>query len=137
MPAYNQVTMLGNLTRDPELSYTPNQTAVTDFGMAVNSKWTAGDGTVKEDVCFIEVRAFGRVAENLNKYMKKGSLLLVWGRLAYETWTSKDKEQTKHSRHRLIVNGCQFMPDGQGKGPGAGDDSAPVPRTIDDSDIPL
>jgi single-strand DNA-binding protein len=107
MPAYNHVLLLGNLTNDPQLSYTPNQTAVADVGLAVNRKWTAGDGTKKEEVCFVDVRAFGTLAEVLVKYTCKGSLVLVSGYLTFEQWVSKD--QSKHSKHRIIAQSVQFL----------------------------
>jgi len=107
MPAYNSVVMVGNLTNDPQLSYTPNQTAVIDSGIAVDRKWTGSDGSAKEETCFLDVRAFGRLAENINKYLHKGSLLLVQGYLAYEKWTAKDGGV--HSKHRLIAQSVQFL----------------------------
>ncbi|OHB67769.1 MAG: hypothetical protein A2V70_19125 [Planctomycetes bacterium RBG_13_63_9] len=118
MPSYNSVTMLGNLTRDVQLSYTPNSTAVADFGLAVNRKWNGADGQVKEEVCFIDCRAFGKLAEVVNKYMHKGSLLLVHGHLTFEQWEGKDPGHTRHSKHRLTVETAQFMPDGKGRQPG-------------------
>jgi single-strand DNA-binding protein len=113
MPSLNQVTMMGNLTRDVQLSYTPNQTAVADFGLAVNRKWTGDDGHSREDVCFLDCRAFGKLAGNIDKYMKKGSLLLVCGYLVFEQWEKKDG--TKHSKHRLTVERAQFLPSANGQ----------------------
>jgi single-strand DNA-binding protein len=127
MPAYNHVAMLGNLTRDPQLSYTPNQTAVVDFGLAINRKWRASDGSTREEVCFIDVRAFGGLAENINKYLKKGRLLLVDGHLAFETWTTQDG--TKKSKHRLIAENAQFMPTANPQGSGQGN-GGPEPDDI-------
>lgn len=113
MPALNQLTMLGNMTRDVQLSFTPNQTAVADFGLAVNRKWTNDRGETKEEVCFIDCRAFGKLAENLSKFQKKGNLILLVGYLAFESWQGKDGG--KHSRHRMIVHNAQFMPTGNGQ----------------------
>jgi single-strand DNA-binding protein len=112
MPALNQLTLLGNLTRDVQLSYTPNNTAVADVGLAVNRKWTNDRGETKEEVCFIDCRAFGKLAENLAKYQTKGNLILFVGYLALEQW---EKGGTKHSRHRMIVQNAQFMPAGNGQ----------------------
>lgn len=134
MPALNQVTMLGNLTRDPQLTYTPNQTAVVDFGLAVNEKYTGSDGTKKEDTCFIDVRAWEKTAENANKYLKKGSLVLVVGKLGFEKW---EKDGAMHSRHRLVARSIQFMPDGKGskrQEPGEDDPNQLGPHG---EDIPL
>jgi len=118
MASYNKVLLLGNLTRDPQLSYTPNQTAVVDFGLATNRKWTAQDGSAREETCFVDCRAFGRMAENINKFMRKGRLLFVEGRLTFDTWQAQDG--TKRSKHRVTVENVQFMPSlgGPGGGPG-------------------
>jgi single-strand DNA-binding protein len=108
MAAFNKVLLLGNLTRDPQLSYTPNQTAVVDFGLAMNRKWTGQDGTQREETCFVDCRAFGRQAENINKYLTKGRLVFVEGRLTFDSWTAQDG--TKRSKHRITVESFQFMP---------------------------
>jgi single-strand DNA-binding protein len=107
MANFNKVLLMGNLTRDPQLSYTPNQTAVVDFGLAVNRKWKGQDGESKEEVCFVDCRAFSRLAENINKYMRKGRPLFVEGRLVYEQWTAQDG--SKRSKHRIHVDNCQFL----------------------------
>jgi single-strand DNA-binding protein len=108
MAGFNKVFMLGNLTRDPQLSYTPSQTAVVDFGLAVNRRWTGQDGTQRQDTCFMDCRAFGRQAENINKYLTKGRLIFLEGRLTFESWTAQDG--TKRSRHRITVENFQFLP---------------------------
>jgi single-strand DNA-binding protein len=108
MASYNKIFLMGNLTRDPQLTYTPNQTAVVDFGLATNRRWTAQDGTKREDTCFVDCRAFGRQAENINKYLTKGRLVFVEGRLTFDSWTAQDG--TKHSRHRVTVENFQFLP---------------------------
>ena len=107
----NKIFLIGNLTRDPQLSYTPNQTAVVDFGIAVNRKWKGQDGSEKDDVCFVDCRMFGKRAEVINKYMSKGKPLLVEGRLSFDQWEAQDG--TKRSKHRVTVEDFQFMPDGQ------------------------
>ena len=107
MANFNKVLLMGNLTRDPQLSYTPNQTAVVDFGLAVNRRWTSRDGEKKEETCFVDCRAFGRQAENINKYLSKGRPLFVEGRLTFDSWTAQDG--TKRSKHRVTVEGFQFM----------------------------
>jgi len=105
---------MGNLTRDPQLSYTPSQTAVVDFGLAVNRRWTSRDGDKKEETCFVDCRAFGRTAENINKYMSKGRPLFVEGRLTFDSWTAQDG--TKRSKHRVTVENFQFLPGTSGPG---------------------
>ena len=109
----NKIFLIGNLTRDPQLSYTPNQTPVVDFGMAVNRKWKGKDGQEKEDVCFVDCRMFGKRAEVINKYMSKGKPLMVEGRLSFDQWEAQDG--TKRSKHRVTVENFQFMPDSQGQ----------------------
>ena len=106
MASFNQTIMLGNLTRDVQLSYTPGQTAVVDFGIAVNRKWTAGNGKAKESVCYLDVRCYGRLAENCSKYLAQGSAVLVVGHLDFESW---EKDGRKHSRHRLVGETVQFL----------------------------
>lgn len=107
MANFNKVLLLGNLTRDPKLSYLPNETAVVDFGLAVNRKWKAQDGTMKEDTCFVDCRAFGKSAENINKFCMKGNPLFVEGRLTFDSWTTQDG--SKRSKHRVTVENFQLL----------------------------
>jgi len=117
MANFNKVLLMGNLTRDPQLSYTPNQTAVVDFGLAVNRKWKGQDGNQREETCFVDCRAFGRQAENINKYLSKGRAVLIEGRLTFDSWTAQDG--TRRSRHRVTVETFQFLPGGPPAGAGA------------------
>ncbi len=112
MANYNKVILIGNLTRDPQLSYTPSQTAVVELSLAVNRKWKGQDGQAREETCFIDVTAFSRQAETLNQYMSKGRPILVEGRLQFQQWTAQDG--TKRSKHRVTVQNFQFLPRGQG-----------------------
>ncbi len=107
MASYNKIMLIGNLTRDPELSFTPSQTPVVDFGLATNRKWKGQDGVDKEDVCFIDCKAFGKQAETLNKYLSKGAAIFVEGRLQFNSWTAQDG--TKRSKHRVTVENFQFL----------------------------
>ncbi len=107
MANFNKVLLMGNLTRDPQLSYTPNQTAVVDFGLAVNRRWKGQDGENREETCFVDCQAFGRLAENINKYLSKGRPLFVEGRLTFNSWTAQDG--TKRSKHRVTVENFQFL----------------------------
>jgi len=145
MAGFNKVLLMGNLTRDPQLSYTPNQTAVVDFGLATNRRWTGQDGTQHDETCFVDCRAFGRMAENINKYFKKGKPIFLEGRLTFDSWTGQDGQ--KRSRHRVTVENFQFLP-GTGGGPGQPADQEPGPETeappqgrpggqVPDSDIPF
>ena len=108
MAGFNKILLMGNLTRDPQLTYTPTQTAVVDFGLATNRRWTSKDGEQREDTCFVDCRAFGRMAENINKYLTKGRPVFIEGRLSFESWTAQDG--SKRSRHRVTVENFQFLP---------------------------
>ena len=116
---FNRIMLGGNITRDPQLSYLPSQTAVVEFGIAVNRKWKSKEGEQKEEVCFVDCRAFGKTAENLNKYIHKGDPLFIEGRLTFDSWTAQDG--TKRSKHRVTVDNFQFLstgkkePDGESK----------------------
>jgi single-strand DNA-binding protein len=123
MANFNKVLLIGNLTRDPQLSYLPSQTAVVEFGLAVNRRWTGRDGESKDETCFVDCRAYSRLAENINKYMRKGRSIFVEGRLVYETWTGQDG--SKRSKHRVHVDNCQFLgaPAETGARAEAGEDS--------------
>lgn len=107
MANYNKVILIGNLTRDPQLSYLPSQTAVVELGLAVNRRWKGQDNQQREETCFVDCRAYGRQAETLNQYMNKGKPILIEGRLQYDTWEGKDG--TKRSKHRVIIERFQFL----------------------------
>jgi len=117
MPNYNKVILAGNLTRDPQLSYTPTQTAVVEFGMTINRTWRGQDGQKKEETCFVDCRAFGRQAETINQYLSKGRPVLVEGRLSFSSW---EKDGRKHSKLRVTVEGFQFLGGAPGGGGGQG-----------------
>ncbi|MDP7161876.1 MAG: single-stranded DNA-binding protein [Phycisphaerae bacterium] len=131
MANYNKVILAGNLTRDPQLSYTPSQTPVVDFGMAINRRWRGQDGQQREETCFVDCRSFGRQAEVLNQYMSKGRPILVEGRLNFSQWEGKDGQ--KRSKLRVIVEQFQFLgagrAGGQGASQAAGDQPAAPPAT--------
>lgn len=125
---YNKVLLIGNLTRNPQLSYLPSQTAVVDFGLAVNRKWKSKGGEEKDETCFVDCKAFGRTAENLNKYLNKGDPLFIEGRLTFESWTAQDG--MKRSKHKIVVESFQFLGKAEKKG------SADTTTDIED-DIPF
>jgi len=114
MANFNKVLLLGNLTRDPELRYLPSQTAVVEFGLAVNRKWKGQDGQQKEETCFVDCNVFGKQAETINKYCQKGRQLFVEGRLKFDSWTAQDG--SKRSKLRVTVESFQFIGSGQGQG---------------------
>ena len=107
MANFNKVLLMGNLTRDPQLSYLPSQTPVVEFGLAVNRRWTGRDGENKESTCFVDCRAFGKTAETINKYLTKGRPIFVEGRLEFDSWTAQDG--SKRSKHRVFVENFQFL----------------------------
>ena len=81
MASYNKVLLMGNLTRDPEVRYTPKGTAIANIGLAVNRRWTTDAGEQKEDVTFVDVEVWGRQAETVGQYLSKGKPIFVEGRL--------------------------------------------------------
>ena len=121
MASFNKVILVGNLTRDPELRYTPKGTAIAKVGLAVNRVWTNEAGEKKEDVTFIDVDVFGRTAENVGQYMRKGRPILVEGRLKLDQWDDKQTGQ-KRSRLGVVAETIQFL----GSAPGAGEGGAPA-----------
>ena len=116
MANYNKVILVGNLTRDPQLKYLPSQTAVCEFGLAINRRWRGQDGEQREDTCFIDCNVFGKQAETFNQYMKKGQPVLIEGRLQLDRWETQDGQ--KRSKHRVNVQSFQFL--GQAGGGGQG-----------------
>ncbi|HKS36699.1 MAG TPA: single-stranded DNA-binding protein [Verrucomicrobiae bacterium] len=124
MANYNKVILIGNLTRDPELRYTPKGTAVAKIGVAVNRSWRTESGETKEEVTFVDVDAFGRQAETLGQYMKKGRPIMIEGRLKYDTWEDKQTNQ-KRSKLGVVMESFQFLDYG-GRGSDEGG-SAPAP----------
>lgn len=107
MANYNRVILLGNLTRDPELTHAPSNTPVCKFGLAVNRKWNDSGGQKREEVCFVDCTSFGRQAETLNQYMRKGRPLLIEGRLHFSQWQGQDGQ--RRSKLEVIVERFQFL----------------------------
>ncbi len=104
---FNKVIMVGNLTRDIELRYLPSGTAVGSSGIATTRRFKSGSGEQKEETCFIDITFFGRTAEIANQYLKKGSKVLLEGRLRYETW--EDQHGNKRSKHSITVDNMQML----------------------------
>ena len=123
MPSFNKVILAGNLTRDPELRYTPKGTAVAKIALAINRTWKDETGQQKEEVTFVDVDAFGRQAEVISQYLKKGRPILVEGRLKLDQWDDKQTNQ-KRSRLGVVLESFQFLDSGGGGG-GAGGGFAP------------
>jgi single-strand DNA-binding protein len=122
MASFNKVILVGNLTRDPELRYTPKGTAIAKIGVAVNRVWTNEAGEKKEEVTFVDVDVFGRTAENVGQYMRKGRPILIEGRLRLDQWDDKQTGQKK-SKLGVVAETVQFL----GGTPGGGEGGAPAP----------
>ena len=154
--SFNKVILVGNLTRDPEIRYTPKGSAVCDLGLAVNRQYSLEGGEKREEVTFVDVVLWARLAEIAGEYLKKGRPVLIEGRLQLDTWDDKQSGQ-KRSKLRVIGETMQLLggrPAGEGdEGPsgggsrssggssGGGRSSTPPPRPApsepDDDEIPF
>lgn len=155
---FNKVIIVGNLTRDVELKYLPSGSALATIGLASNRRYKKQDGTQADEVCFVDVKLFGRTAEVANQYLKKGSQILIEGRLTLESWT--DQSGQKRSKHTITAESMQMLGKAQGSdnyGGGGGESNygsnytesnynAPQPQNnqnnipsidIDDDEIPF
>src|SRR3954449_986967 len=121
MASFNKVLLMGNLTRDPQLKYLPNQTPVADFAVACNRKWKGPNGEDREDVTFVDVAAFGKQAEVINQYFQKGKPIFIEGRLKFDQWEDK-QGGGKRSKLSVHIDNFQFIGgrDGGAGGPGGG-----------------
>ena len=115
---FNKVILMGNLTRDIEMRHTQGGMAIAKFGMAINRRSSTKDGEQRESTCFVDMTAFGKSAELLNQYVRKGSPLFVEGRLEFSTWESQDGG--KRNKLEVIVENFQFMGGGSREGGGGG-----------------
>jgi len=115
---FNKVILMGNLTRDIELRHTQGGMAIAKFGMAINRRTSSQSGEQRESTCFVDLTAFGKSAELLNQYVRKGSPLFVDGRLEYSTWESQEGQ--KRSKLEVIVENFQFMGGSRENGGGGG-----------------
>lgn len=122
MASFNKVILLGNLTRDPELRYTPKGSAVCDLGLAVNRSYTLDNGEKREEVTYVDVVLWARLAEIAGEYLKKGRPVFIEGRLQLDTWDDKTSGQ-KRSKLRVIGETMQLLgsrPSGVAGGGGGG-----------------
>ncbi len=127
---FNKVILIGNLTRDPELRYTPQGTSVCNFGLAVNRKYKQGE-EMKEEVTFINIVVFGKQADTCGQYLNKGSSVLVEGRLQESRWETEDGQ--KRSKHEIVAQNIRFMSRKQGASDyNSGGETAPPPRETTD-----
>ena len=114
MASFNKVILLGNLTRDPEVRYTPKGSAVCDLGIAINRQYTLDSGEKREEVTYVDVVLWSRLAEIAGEYLKKGRPIFIEGRLQLDTWDDKQSGQ-KRSKLRVIGETMQLL----GRPPGA------------------
>ena len=119
MASYNKVFLMGNLTRDPQLKYLPSQTAVAEFGIAMNRKWRDAQGQDREEVCFVDCSAFGKTGEFINQYFTKGKPILLEGRLKLDQWEDK-QGGGKRSKLSVVVETASFAGGPGDAGPGGG-----------------
>ena len=143
MASFNRVLLIGNLTKDPELRYTPSGTAVANLRLAVNSTFKDQAGQRKEETCFVTIVAWGRQAETCNQYLKKGRAVFVEGRLIYRSWEADGKTR---STMEVRADRVQFLggPGGPGR-PREEAEAAPsqplepetVPEGDADADVPF
>jgi len=127
MASFNKVILMGNLTRDPELRYTPSGTAIAGFGIATNRRWKDQDGNQKEEVTFIDITAFGKQAEVIGQYFQKGKGIHIEGRLKFDQWDDKNTGQ-KRSKLGVVLDRFEFIGGSQGdEGSPAPQQSAPPP----------
>jgi single-strand DNA-binding protein len=148
MASFNKVLLMGNLTRDPEVRYTPKGTAVGDLAIAINDSYKAQDGTIKETVTYVDIEVWGRQAETCKQYLAKGRPIFVEGQLKLDQW---EQEGQKKSKLRVRADRVQFLGGGPARSGGAagggggesarparpasgGDDTPPPPS---DDDIPF
>jgi single-strand DNA-binding protein len=149
MASFNKVILVGNLTRDPEIRYTPKGSAVCDLGLAVNRVYNTESGEKREEVTFIDVVLWARLAEIAGEYLKKGRPVLIEGRLQLDSWDDKQSGQ-KRSKLRVIGETMQLLgsrPSGGGGSDEAGQSptasktapppKSPAPAEPDDDEIPF
>lgn len=106
MSSFNKVILVGNLTKDPEIRYTPSGTAVSNFGLAVNNRFKQGED-FKEEVCFVDIVVFGKQAENSGQYLSKGQSVLIEGRLQQRRWETDEGQ--KRSKHEIIAQTVRYL----------------------------
>jgi len=134
MANLNRVILLGNLTRDPEVRYTPSGTPVARLGLAVNNRVKQGDEW-RDDPCFVDVVVFGKQAESCGEYLNKGRTILIEGRLQYRTWESQEGQ--KRSKHEVLADRVQFLPKAARMGEGGFSGDVHEGEAIDDDDVPF
>jgi single-strand DNA-binding protein len=136
MTSFNKVILLGNLTRDPEVRYTPNGIAVASFSIAINRKYKQGEET-KEEVSYIDIVVFGKQAESCGQYIGKGDSVLIDGRLQQRRWETDEGQ--KRNKLEVVAQSVNFMPKRSSTSQGSGQvHQEPPPETpVDEGEIPF
>ena len=141
MAYLNKVFLIGNLTRDPELRVTPKGTSICQFGIAVNRQFKDESGATRDETTFVDIEAWGKQGELVAKYLAKGSLAMVEGRLKFDQWEDKTSGQ-KRSKLKVVLDNVQFLstrgsaaggggggaPSGPGEDPDSPSSDRPAPR---------
>ena len=135
MAKLNKVFLMGNLTRDPELRYTPSGTAIASFGIAINRNWSGPDGEKKEEVCYVDISMFGRRAEVINEYFSKGNPILIEGRLQFQQWETKDGQ--KRNALRVVAEDFQFLGGKTKRDEGPSFPEGAAPNDVNEEEIPF
>lgn len=138
MASFNKVILLGNLTRDPEIRYTPKGSAVADIALAVNRNYTLDTGEKREEVTYVDVVLWARLAEIAGEYLKKGRPVLIEGRLQMDSWDDKQSGQ-KRTKIRVVGETMQLLgsrPSGSGSTGGGDEESSSAPRSSSKSAPP-
>lgn len=118
MPSYNKVLLMGHITRDIELKFTPSNMAVAQIGLAVNHKYKTKDGAQKEEVTFVDCEAWGKTAEVMQQYLSKGKPVFIEGRLKLDQW--QDKDGGNRSKLKVTIENFQFVESGKSDTRGGG-----------------
>jgi single-strand DNA-binding protein len=129
MTGFNRVVLVGNLTRDPQLRQIPSGTAVADMGLATNERYRNREGEMSESTCFVDIVAWGKQAESCNRYLTKGSPVLIEGRLQYDQWETAEGQ--KRSKLRVRADRIRFMGKASGAEQGRQSEGIPAPVSPD------
>jgi single-strand DNA-binding protein len=135
MASLNKVMLIGNVTRDPEVKFTPKGSAVADLGLAVNRIYTNQAGERVEEVTYVDVELWGRLAEIAGEYAKKGRPVFIEGRLRMDSWEDKQSGQ-KRTRLRVVADGLQLLGSRPAGAPGGADEEAETPSAKPASQAP-
>jgi single-strand DNA-binding protein len=135
MANFNKVMLMGNLTRDPEVRYTPKGTAVAEIGLAVNRIYSGENNEKREETTFVDVTLWGRTAEVAGEYLKKGRPVFIEGRLQLDSWEDKQSGQ-KRNKLRVVAEGMQLIGSRGGGGSGEGEEAASSSRSSGSRTMP-